>query len=270
MKHFPLRLALGLSLAVGLSSAALAQDANTSHRLAPKEEKFSFEGPFGIYDRGALQRGFQVYKEVCGACHVLQHVAFHNLSEKGGPGFTEAQAKGIAAGYKIPAEPNDKGETTDDKGERLTRPGILADYFPNPFPNENAARSNNGGALPPDLSMIVKARLGGPQYVYSILTGFHQTPPHSFSVTKDKYYNPYFEGRNIGMPPPLQANSVTYADGTKATVEQEAHDVVTFLSWASEPKMEERKRFGFGTMAFLIVLAGLLFAAYRKLWKDQH
>jgi ubiquinol-cytochrome c reductase cytochrome b/c1 subunit len=270
MKHFPLRLALGLSLAVGLSSAALAQDANTSHRLAPKEEKFSFEGPFGTYDRGALQRGFQVYKEVCGACHVLQHVAFHNLSEKGGPGFTEAQAKGIAAGYKIPAEPNDKGETTDEKGVPLMRSATLADHFPPPYPNENAARANNGGALPPDLSMIVKAREGGAQYVYSILTGFHEKAPAGFKVTANKYFNPYFEGWNISMPSPLAANGVTYSDGTKATIEQQAHDVVTFLAWASEPKMEERKRFGFGTMAFLIVLAGLLFAAYRKLWKDQH
>jgi ubiquinol-cytochrome c reductase cytochrome b/c1 subunit len=270
MKHFPLRLALGLSLAVGLSSSAAMAQVVDTHRLPVKKVDFSFEGPFGTYDRGALQRGFQVYKEVCGACHVLQHVAFHNLSEKGGPGFTEAQAKGIAAGYKIPAEPNDKGETTDDKGERLTRPGILADYFPNPFPNENAARANNGGALPPDLSMIVKAREGGPNYVYSILTGFHQTPPHGFTVTKDKYYNPYFEGWNIGMPPPLQANSVTYNDGTKATVEQEAHDVVTFLAWASEPKMEERKQMGFAVLIFLIAFAGVLFAAKKKLWADVH
>ena len=269
MKHFPLRLALGLSLAFGMSSAAMAQAVDT-HKLKPKKEEFSFEGPFGTYDRGSLQRGFQVYKEVCGACHVLQHVAFHNLDEAGGPGFTEAQAKGIAAGFKVAAEPNDKGETTDDKGERLTRPGILADYFPNPFPNENAARANNNGALPPDLSMIVKAREGGAQYVYSILTGFHRPTPKGFTVTKDKYYNPYFEGWNIGMPPPLQANSVNYSDGTKATVEQEAHDVATFLAWASEPKMEERKQMGFSVLIFLIAFAGVLFAAKKKLWADVH
>jgi cytochrome c1 len=217
-----------------------------------------------------LQRGFQVYKEVCGACHTLSHVAFHNLDEKGGPGFSEAQAKGIAAGYKIPAEPNDKGETTDENGERLTRPGILADYFPNPFANENAARANNGGALPPDLSMIVRARQGGPQYVYSILTGFHEKLPHGFTVTKDKYFNPYFEGWNIGMPEPLHPDSVTYSDGTKATVEQEAHDVVTFLAWASDPKMEERKQMGMAVLLFLVVFAGILFAAKKKLWADVH
>jgi ubiquinol-cytochrome c reductase cytochrome c1 subunit len=150
------------------------------------------------------------------------------------------------------------------------RPATLADHFPSPFPNEEAARANNGGALPPDLSMIVKAREGGPQYVYSILTGFHETAPHGFKVTDGKYYNPYFEGWNISMPPPLNNNSVTYADGTKATIEQEAHDVTTFLAWAAEPKMEERKRVGFGVLLFLLALAGVLFAAYRKVWKDAH
>ncbi len=266
-----LRLALGLVALAGsvLAGPALAQAVDT-HRLPPKDEKFSFEGPFGTYDQAALQRGFQVYKEVCAACHALNHIAFHNLDEAGGPGFSEAQAKAIAAGYKLPAEPNDKGEITDDKGNRLTRPGILADYFPPPFPNEEAARANNSGALPPDLSMIVKAREGGPHYVYSILTGFHTTPPHGFKVTEGKYFNPYFEGWNISMPPPLAAKSVTYSDGTPATIENEAHDVVTFLTWASDPKMEERKQLGFGVMIFLVVLAGLLFAAYRKVWADAH
>jgi cytochrome c1 len=262
-------LSLSLALASGLlaSTSAFAVD---TKRLEPKDEKFSFEGPFGTYDRGALQRGFQVYKEVCAACHAANHLAFHNLQEPGGPEFTEAQAKALAAAVKVPAEPNDKGETTDDKGAPILRPATLADHFPPPFANENAARANNGGALPPDLSMVVKAREGGPQYVYSILTGFHGKPPAGFKVTEGKYFNPYFEGWNIGMPPPLAANSVTYSDGTKATIEQEAHDVVTFLTWAGEPKMEERKRMGFGVMIFLVALAGLLFTAYRKVWKDLH
>ena len=161
-------------MAFGLlaSTAAYAEGMDTK-RLHPKDEKFSFEGPFGTYDRGALQRGYQVYKEVCAACHAANHLAFHNLDEPGGPEFTEAQAKALAAAVKVPAEPNDKGETTDDKGTPLMRSATLADHFPPPYPNENAARANNGGALPPDLSMIVKAREGGPQYVYSILTGFH-------------------------------------------------------------------------------------------------
>jgi ubiquinol-cytochrome c reductase cytochrome b/c1 subunit len=266
MKALPLALAALL----GLAGAAFAQD--TSEPLPPKPEHWSFEGPFGMYDRAALQRGFQVYKEVCSACHSLNHVAFHNLSsDNGGSGFfTEAQAKAIAASYKVPAEPNDKGETTDDKGNPLTRPGILADHFPPPFPNENAARTANGGALPPDLSLIVKAREGGPQYVFSIVTGDGSPVPHGFKLTEGKYYDPYFPGRNISMPPPLKEDSVTYSDGTAATLDQEARDVVTFLSWASEPKMEERKRVGFGVMAFMVLLSVLLFLSYRRVWKDAH
>jgi ubiquinol-cytochrome c reductase cytochrome b/c1 subunit len=262
---------LSLGLAVGLlaSTAALGAGIDTT-RLPVKDKKFSFEGPFGTYDRGALQRGFQIYKEVCSACHGLNHLAFHNLDEAGGPEFTEAQAKALAAAAKFPAEPNDKGETVDDKGDPLTRPGTLADHFPPAFPNEQAARTANGGALPPDLSMVVKAREGGSQYVYSILTGFGGTPPHGFKVTDGKYYNPYFQGWNISMPQPLQPDSVTYSGGTKATLDQEASDVVTFLTWASEPKMEERKRIGFGVMIFLLGFAGLLFAAYKRVWKDMH
>jgi ubiquinol-cytochrome c reductase cytochrome c1 subunit len=268
--HFALRFTLAAGL-TALAMPALAQDAaiNTT-RLPVRSGNFGFEGPFGTYDRAALQRGFQVYKEVCAACHGLDHIAFHNLDEEGGPGFTEPQAKAIAAGYKLPADPNDKGEITDDKGNRLTRAGILADKFPQPFPNEEAARANNGGSLPPDLSMIEKAREGGADYVFSIVTGFHQTPPKGFKVTEGKYYNPYFEGWNISMPPPLAANAVTYSDGTKATIDQEAHDVATFLAWASDPKMEERKRTGFGVLIFLVVLSGILFAAYKKVWADLH
>jgi len=260
MKALPLALA-GLLLA---GTSAFAED--MSEPLPPKEMHWSFEGPTGTYDRAAWQRGFQVYKEVCSACHSLNLVAFHDLSF----GFSEAQVKAIAAGYKITAEPNDKGETTDDKGQPLTRPGIPADHFPPPFANENAARANNGGALPPDLSLIVKAREGGPQYVYSIVTGDGSPVPHGFKVTDGKYYDPYFPGRNISMPPPLRADSVTYSDGTPATVENEAHDVVTFLAWASEPKMEERKHIGLGVMAFMVLLSGLLFLSYRRVWKDAH
>ena len=262
-------LSLGLALALGLMAATPALAAETT-RLPVKAVDFSFESPFGTYDRGALQRGFQVYKEVCAACHGLDHIAFRNLADEGGPQFSEAQAKAIAAGYKIAAAPNDKGEIFDDKNQRLTRPGIAADYFPAPFPNEEAARANNGGNLPPDLSMVIKAREGGAHYIYSLLTGFHMTPPAGFTVTAGKYYNPYFEGWNIGMPPPLADKGVTYSDGTAATIDQEAHDVATFLSWAADPKMEERKRMGFGVLIFLLVLSGILFAAYRKVWKNAH
>ena len=263
-------LSLGIAFGLLTSVSAHAAEAIDTKRLSPKAVEFEFEGPFGTYDRGALQRGYQVYKEVCAACHAANHLAFHNLTEPGGPEFSEAQARALAAAAKLPAEPNDKGETTDDKGAPLMRPGTLADHFPAPFPNENAARANNSGALPPDLSMIIKARENGAAYVYSILTGFHEKAPAGFKVTDGKYFNPYFEGWNITMPAPLNANSVTYSDGTKATIEQEAHDVVTFLAWAAEPKMEERKRIGFGVMVFLIALAGILFTAYRKVWKDLH
>jgi cytochrome c1 len=269
MRLTTVTLGTSLALTLGLMASTAAFAADTS-RLKPKDESFSFDGPFGTYDRGALQRGYQVYKEVCAACHAVNHLAFHHLAEPGGPEFTEAQTKALAAAAKLPAEPNDKGETTDDKGQPLMRSATLADHLPAPFANENAARANNGGALPPDLSMIVKAREGGARYVYSILTGFHEKAPADFKVTEGKYFNPYFEGWNIGMPPPLNANSVTYSDGTKATIEQESHDVVTFLAWASEPKLEERKRAGFGTMIFLIALAGLLFATYKRVWKDVH
>jgi ubiquinol-cytochrome c reductase cytochrome c1 subunit len=257
-----------IALLVGLAAPAVAED--LSAPLPPKEMKWSFDGVFGTYDRGALQRGFQIYKEVCATCHSLNLVAFHDLSGPGSPGFTEAQAKTIAAAYKIPAEPNDKGEIFDDKGNRLTRPGVLADHFPPPFANEQAARANNGGVLPPDLSLIVKARQGGSAYVYSLLTGFNQKPPHGFVVQEGKYYNPYFAGRNISMPPPLNQGSVSFNDGTSATVTNEAKAVVTFLAWTSEPQLEARHRIGFQVLSFLVLLAGLLFLTYRKVWKDKH
>ncbi|HEY1612395.1 MAG TPA: cytochrome c1 [Rhizomicrobium sp.] len=263
-------LGLGLPLAVllGLSGAASAQTSTDAR--PPKDVSFSFQGPFGTYDRAALQRGFQVYKEVCSACHSLNLVAFHDLSSPGGPGFTPAQAKAIAASYKIPSGPNDKGQTVDGSGNPLTRPGIPADHFPPPFANEQAARTANNGALPPDQSVLVKAREGGSAYVYSICSGYGEKPPAGFKLTPNKYYNPYFTGWNISMPPPLTAGAVTYSDGTKATVDQECHDVVTFLSWTAEPKMEERKQLGLGVMAFLIVLAGLLYLSYRRVWHDAH
>jgi cytochrome c1 len=257
------------ALVAALAVPAVAAD-DLSKALPPKEMTWSFNGVFGTYDRGALQRGFQVYKEICSACHSLNLVAFHDLAAPGGPGFTEAQAKALAAGYKIPAAPNDRGDIFDEKGNRLTRPGTLADHFPPPFPNEEAARANNGGALPPDLSLIIKARAGGPNYVYSILTGFGQKPPHGFVVQDGKYYNPYFEGRNISMPPPLSDGAVTFSDGTPSTVPNEAASIVTFLAWASEPQLEARHRVGFEVLAFLVFLSGLLFLSYRRIWHDKH
>ncbi len=237
--------------------------------VEPKDVTWSFDGPFGKYDRASLQRGYQVYKEVCSACHSLNRIAFRNLADKGGPGFTAAEVKALAAGTMVPAEPNDEGKTYDDSGTRLTRAGLPSDYFPAPFENDKAARSANAGGLPPDLSVIVKARDGHSNYVYSILTGFID-PPAGFTMGENLYYNPYFAGHQIAMPPPLKDAKVDYADGTKATQEQMAHDVVTFLTWAAEPKMEERKELGFEVMIFLFFLTTLLFLAYRHLWRDQH
>lgn len=253
---------------LALSAPALAED--FSEPLPPQQLKWSFDGVFGTYDKGALQRGFQVYKEVCAACHSLNMVAFHDLSSPGGPGFTEAQAKVIAASYKIPAEPNDRGDIFDEKGNRLMRPGILADHLPPPFANEQAARAANGGALPPDLSLIVKARNDGANYVYSLITGFGHKPPHGFTVQEGKYYNPYFPGRNISMPPPLNKGSVEFSDGTPASVDNEAKAVATFLAWTSEPDLDARHRIGFQVLAFLVFFAGILFLAYRKVWHGEH
>ena len=262
-----MRFALRLTLAAGLTALALpalAQDAaiNTK-RLPVKEGRFGFEGPFGTYDRAALQRGFQVYKEVCAACHSLDHIAFHNLDEAGGPGFTEAQAKAIAAGYKIPADPNDKGELYDDKGTRLTRPGILADKFPAPYPNEEAARASNSGSLPPDLSMVEKAREGGADYVYSILTGYTGASEGTL------YENPYFPGHRIAMPPPLHDGAVPYADGSPTTVDQYAADVANFLQWAADPHLESRRRLGIVVLVFLGVLSFLLWLSYKQVWRNE-
>jgi ubiquinol-cytochrome c reductase cytochrome b/c1 subunit len=242
----------------------------TAHE--PRETEFSFEGPFGTFDRAALQRGFQVYKEVCSACHGLNLVAFHNLADEGGPEFSEAQVKAIAADFQVPkpAIDDEQGRTHDDSGQRIMRPGVPADYFPWKFENEKQARAANNGALPPDLSVIAKAREHGPHYIYSILTGYGQTPPAGEVMGENLVYNPYFAGHQIAMPAPLTEGVVTYSDGTKATVDQMAHDVTTFLMWAAEPKMEERKRMGFGVVLFLIALSTLLYLAYRKVWHGAH
>jgi cytochrome c1 len=249
--------------------AGVAHAADTT-AWEPKKESWSFSSPIGTYDRAALQRGFQVYKEVCSACHALKHIAFRNLGERGGPGFTAAEVQALAAAYKVPAGPNEQGQTVDSDGQPLMRQATPADIIPGPFANDKAARAANNGALPPDLSMVVKARENGSNYVYSILTGFSMKPPADEKISETLHYNPYFAGHQIAMAQPLQNDSVTYADGTKATIAQEAHDVVTFLTWASDPKMEERKQTGTGVMIFLIGFALLAFLSYRKVWHGAH
>jgi ubiquinol-cytochrome c reductase cytochrome c1 subunit len=226
----------------------------------PPHQQWSFEGVFGTYDKAAMQRGFQVYKQICSNCHPVKHLYFRDLEALG---YTEDQVKAIAAGYQVSDGPN-------DQGQMYQRPGRPSDAIPGPFPNDAAARAANGGALPPDLSMIVKARDGGPDYVFALMNGFKQQPPPGFTLAQGKYYNEYFPGHQISMPPPLSDGAVTFADGTKATIPQMAHDVATFLAWASEPNLDERHRVGARVFLFLIVGVGIFYAAKRKIWSAVH
>lgn len=244
-----------LALAIGLFATAPAHAAGEA--IAIPDTKFSFDGIFGTYDRASAQRGFQVYKEVCSACHSLRLLSYRNLRELG---LTEAQVEAIAAGYQITDGPNDEGQMF----ERAGRP---ADRFRKPFANDAAARAANNGALPPDLSVIAKAREGGADYLYALLTGYVD-PPAGVTVMDGMHYNKYFPGHQIAMGAPLNPDQVDYADGTKATVEQMARDVSTFLQWAAEPELEQRRALGVKIIIFLTILAGLTYAVKRKVWAD--
>jgi ubiquinol-cytochrome c reductase cytochrome c1 subunit len=252
------------SPSIGAAAFFLALAAFTPARAADEtpplpHQQWPFDGIFGTYDRAALQRGFQVYKQVCSACHPVKHLHFGDLAALG---YTPNEIKAIAASDQVTDGPN-------DKGQMFQRPGRPSDPIPGPFPNDEAARAAEGGALPPDLSMIVKAREGGPDYVYAILNGF-KPPPAGFKVPPGRYYNEYFPGHLIAMPPPLSAGAVKYADGTKATVPQMAHDVASFLTWAAEPKLDTRHRTGAKVLLFLIVAVGVFYAAKRKIWAVVH
>jgi ubiquinol-cytochrome c reductase cytochrome c1 subunit len=266
-----------LALAVLATSLAVAPVLAAEGQKPAKDIPFSFEGPFGTFDKAQLQRGYKVYKEVCSSCHSMNLVSFRNLEGEGGLGFTDEQVKEIAKGYTYKAEPDSSGDIND-------RPGLASDYFPSPYPNEEAARNSNGGAYPPDLSLITKARpgwygtwnqlwngIGGPEYVYSVLTGYEE--PHG-DLAKEKpegkHYNPYFaNGHWIGMTAPLASDGqVEYNDETKPTVDQMARDVATFLAWTAEPKMEERKRMGFMTIIYLTVLAAMVYLVKQRVWRN--
>ena len=259
----------GLVFVVALVVAALMPreasqpDPNLRFFKHPKEVEWSFKGPlnigiFGTYDRQQLQRGYQVYKQVCANCHSMKRVAFRNLTDIG---FSEAEVKALAKQADIPS--------IDEKtGEPTTRKGVPSDRFPSPYPNDIAARAAQNNALPPDLSLIIKARHDGANYVYSLLTGYG-TAPKGVELSPTLHYNPYFHSLGIAMTPPLAEGVVEYADGQpKATVDQMARDVVTFLSWAAEPEMEARKRTGFAVILFLLIMTGLAYVAYRKVWAD--
>lgn len=258
------------------AAPAAAQEGHATPEI--HKEAWSFAGPFGTYDRNQLQRGFQIFKEVCSSCHSARLMAFRNLGEPGGPEFTEGQVKALAAEYEI----------TDAEAEGGKRPGIAADRWPSPFANDQEARDANGGALPPDMSVLAKARgttqpfpwwilnyftaysEGGPDYIHALLNGYVDPPPHGAEVPEGKHYNTYFPGHAIGMAPPLSDGLVTYEEGETGsvplTVDQYSRDVAAFLMWMAEPHLVARKEAGFQVIAFLLVFAGLMYLVKRKLW----
>jgi len=220
--------------------------------------KWSFEGIFGTFDRASLQRGYQVYQEVCSGCHSVQHLSYRNLSEKGGPEFSTEEAKAIAAQFEVEDGPN-------SDGEMFMRPGRLSDKFVKPYPNVEASTAANGGAYPPDMSVLAKARAGGADYIYSLLLGYEEAPT-GFELDDGVYYNKYMPGNNIKMPNVLSDGLLDYEDGTEATVQQMAKDVSTFLTWVSEPSLEARHKIGFKVILYLIILALLVYLSMKKLW----
>jgi ubiquinol-cytochrome c reductase cytochrome c1 subunit len=262
-----LRFLLAGAIAACLAAPAMAQEESPS----PPAQHWSFDGLFGTYDLAAAQRGFQVYNEVCSVCHSLEYLHYRDLT---GIGLTPDQVKSIAAAITVPQGLNDQGEPKDG-------PATPADQFKSPYPlpnplmigvthtNEAADRAAHNGALPPDLSLMVNAREGGPDYVYGILTGFSD-PPADLKMMDGMNYNKYFPGHQIAMPQPLQDGSVTYTDGTQATISQEAHDVATFLTYMANPEMEQRKRIGVKVVLFLVLLTGVTYAVKRKVWSDVH
>lgn len=245
MKRFLASAALALTL-----GAPVAVQAAEMHE--PPTQQWSFEGIFGSYDRNELQRGMQVYMEVCASCHGLEYVRFRNLEALG---FGEEQVKALAANFEVEDGPN-------ADGDMFMRPAVASDAFPSPFPNDEAARASNGGALPPDLSLQAKRNAFGPNYILALLTGYESDEP----TDRGLYHNTYANGGLIAMPPPLGDDYVTYADGTAATLEQQSHDVSAFLMWAAEPKLEERKSMGLKVLMFLLVLTGLFYVSKRKIW----
>ena len=271
---------LGLVMAGALGAAAAQEEHSEAEPThfpihKPEEQSWSFAGPFGTYNKGQLQRGLKVYKEVCSACHSMELVAFRTLE---GLGYSEAQVKALAAEYEATDGPN-------ADGEMFTRPALPSDYFPSPFPNKEAAAAANNGAAPPDFSLIAKARgvergfplfvfdiftqyaEGGPDYIHALLTGYDEEPPAGMEIAEGTYYNPYFiSGKSLAMAPPLSDGQVTYDDGSPETVDQYARDVAAFLMWAAEPHLETRKQTGFSVMAFMVLFTGLVYLTKRKVW----
>lgn len=256
--------AVAATLSIGILTGGAFSPGGSSAYAAegapePPAQNWSFNGIFGTFDRAAAQQGFQVYTEVCSACHSLDLIAYRNLGELG---YSPEEVAAIASQHVVTDGP-------DDNGEMFQRPGSPTDRFVSPFPNEQAARAGNNGALPPDLSVIVQARTGGSDYIYAFLTGFGEAPPE-ITLMPGMNYNEYFAGHQVAMPNIMADGGVTYTDGTEATVEQQAWDVTNFLTWATEPHMETRKQMGVKVLVFLIIFTGLMYAVKRKVWADVH
>ena len=222
------------------------------------KNNWSFEGVFGTFDRASLQRGYQVYQEVCSGCHSVKHLSYRNLSEKGGPEFLPEEVKAIAAQFEVTDGPN-------EDGEMFTRPGRLSDKFISPFPNVKAAAAANGGAYPPDMSVLAKARKGGANYIYSLLMGYEEAPA-GYELDEGVYYNKYMPGNKIKMAEPISDGIVEYADGTETSKAQIARDVTAFLVWAADPHLEARHKMGFKVFFYLIILLTLVYLSKQKVW----
>jgi ubiquinol-cytochrome c reductase cytochrome c1 subunit len=233
-------------------------NSNAAEKVQYLKTDWSFKGPFGKFDRAALQRGYQVYQEVCSSCHSMKYLSYRNLVEEGGPEFSIEQAKTIAASFEVKDGPN-------ADGEMFMRPGRLADKFVMPYDNEKAAQAANGGAYPPDMTVLAKARGGGVDYIYSLLQGY-EDPPVGVTLDDGVYYNKYMYGNKIKMSNQLSDGLVEYSDGTNASVEQMAKDVSTFLMWTAEPHLESRHRMGFKAIVYLIILTVLVYFSMKKIW----
>ncbi|MBT3915913.1 MAG: cytochrome c1 [Rhodospirillaceae bacterium] len=246
----------------GIKSSPVQAAGDVAH---PASQEWTTDGLFGFFDRKQLKRGWQVYSEICASCHSVRLLFYRNLQEMG---LAAEEVKKIAAEAEVAAGPNEDGETHND-GELIVRPGKAFDKIVSPYPNDLAARAANAGALPPDLSLMTKARVNGANYLHALLTGYKDAPS-GFKMSEDMNYNPYFPGSQIAMGEPLSDEGVEYADGTKATVDQMAKDVTAFLIWAAEPELEDRKRMGVKVMLFLIIFTALLYAVKRQVWAKLH
>ena len=247
-----------LKIFIVISAIFFSTTVNSAEQNEPIKIDWTFKGLTGKFDRASLQRGFQVYKEVCSSCHSMQYLSYRNLGEPGGPEFSEAEVKAIAASVEIIDGP-------DSQGEMFSRPGRPSDKFKSPYPNVNASIAANGGAYPPDMSVLVKARPGGSDYIYSVLVGY-EDPPAGMILDDGVYYNKYMIGNKIKMSAPLLDGIVEYTDGTEASVDQMAKDVTTFLSWAAEPELEQRHKTGIKVLIYLILLTVLVYLSMKKIW----